>query len=284
LVGSLDGVVLAQQTAANLHAVPGSVVHIGRPGLPPATVRVAGVAVAVALITSIGAFLSATTSRMTTRASARVPVDWQIEAQRGADPRHVLADVRRFPGVRRALPVGFADPSGLQARTGTTVQSTGPGKVVGLPDGYARAFPGALRTLSGSDTGVLLAQQTAANLHARPGDTVTIGGAGRVRIDGIVDLPAADSLFQQVGAPPGAQPQAPPDNVILLPARLFAQLEPHGTTQVHAALDRHLPASPSAAYTRVNGRKLNLESRLSGAGLVGDNLGTALDQARKDAL
>uniref|UniRef100_UPI00056102DB FtsX-like permease family protein n=1 Tax=Solirubrobacter soli TaxID=363832 RepID=UPI00056102DB len=125
------------------------------------------------------------------------------------------------------------------------------------------------------------------NLHARPGDTVTIGGArgtARVTVDGIVDLPAADSLFQQVGAPPGAQPQAPPDNVILLPAALFARLEPQGTTQVHATLDPRLPASPSAAYTTVNGRKLNLETRLSGTGLVGDNLGSALDQARQDAL
>ena len=43
-------------------------------------------------------------------------------------------------------------------------------------------------------------------------------GPPRVRVDGIVDLPAADSLFQRVGAPPGAQPQAPPDNVVLLPA------------------------------------------------------------------
>ncbi|WP_028066061.1 ABC transporter permease, partial [Solirubrobacter soli] len=163
-----------------------------RPGRLLATA--AGVAVAVALIASIGAFLSATTSKMTTRASARVPVDWQIEAQPGADPRRLLRQVERFPGVRRALPVGYADTSGLQARTGATVQSTGPGKVLGLPNGYTQAFPGALRTLSGSDTGVLLAQQTAANLHARPGDTVTIGGArgtARVTVDGIVDLPAA---------------------------------------------------------------------------------------------
>src|SRR3954468_8313265 len=256
-----------------------------RPGRLLATA--AGVAVAVALIASIGAFLSATTATMTTRASARVPVDWQIEAQTGANPRQVLAQVERFPGVRRALPVGFADTSGLQARTGGSVQSTGPGKVLGLPAGYAQAFPGALRTLSGSGTGVLLAQQTAANLHARPGDTVTIGGArgqAGVRVDGIVELRPADSLFQQVGAPTGAQPQAPPDNVLLLPAALFARLEPHGTTQVHAALDRRLPASPAAAYTTVSGRKLNLENRLSGTGLVGDNLGTALDQARQDAL
>ena len=246
-----------------------------------------GVAVGVALIASIGAFLSSTTSKMTTRAIARVPLDWQVEAQRGADPHKVLSEVARFPGVRRALPVSFANTPGLESRTGGSVQRTGPGRVLGLPPGYAQAFPGELRMLSGSCTGVLLAQQTAANLHARPGDTVSIGGArgpARVKVDGVVDLPAADSLFQQVGAPVGAQPQAPPDNVILLPQARFARLEGEGTVQVHATLDHRLPGSPAAAFTDVSGRKLNLETRLAGSGLVGDNLGTALDQARQDAL
>ena len=41
--------------------------------------------------------------------------------------------------------------------------------VLGLPDGYRTAFPGELRTLTGADEGVLLAQQTAANLHVAPG-------------------------------------------------------------------------------------------------------------------
>jgi putative ABC transport system permease protein len=247
----------------------------------------AGVGLAVALIASIGAFLSATVSKMTTRAIARVPVDWQVEAQHGADPQALLARVAGFPGVRRALAVDFASTSGLQSRTGGSLQRTGSGKVLGLPPGYAQAFPGELRTLAGQDHGVLLAQQTAANLHARPGDTVSIGGArqnARVTVDGVVDLPAADSLFQQVGAPPGAQPQAPPDNVILLPAALFQRLEGPGVTQVHAALDHNLPGSPSQAFSRINGAKLNLETRLAGSGLVGDNLGSALDQARQDAL
>ncbi|MEA2278656.1 MAG: putative transport system permease protein [Solirubrobacteraceae bacterium] len=256
-----------------------------------------GVAVAVALLASIGAFLSATTSKMTHRAIARVPVDWQVEAQPNAGAgSNLLAQVQRYPGVRRALPVGFAETGGLRATTGASVQSTGPGRVLGLPPGYARAFPGELRTLSGRGEGVLLAQQTAANLHARPGDTVAIQRAGmapaKVRVDGVVDLPAADSLFQRVGAPVGAQPQAPPDNVILLPQALFAQVEgPLARarpdlvrTQVHVGLSHALPGSPSAAFVQVSGHARNLETRLSGAGLVGDNLGSALDQARKDAL
>jgi putative ABC transport system permease protein len=256
----------------------------------------AGVAVAVALLASIGAFLSSTTSKMTDRAIARVPVDWQVEAQPGASARDVLARVRRHPGVRRAVAVQFASTTGLRASTGGSVQTTGPGKVLGLPDGYARAFPGELRALSGRPTGVLLAQQTAANLRAKPGDTIAIGrpgtSAAAVRVDGVVDLPAADSLFQKVGAPVGAQPQAPPDNVVLLPQRTFQQVygpvaraRPElARTQVHATLSHALPGSPSAAFTRVSGQARNLETQLAGAGVVGDNLGSALDQARQDAL
>jgi putative ABC transport system permease protein len=255
-----------------------------------------GVAVAVALLASIGAFLSATTSKMTERAIARVPIDWQVEAQPGANGADVLKTVSQYPGVHTALPVGFGRTTGLRATTGATVQTTGPGRVLGLPDGYARAFPGEIRTLAGNGTGVLLAQQTAANLHVRPGDTISIGRAGRppakVKVDGVVDLPAADSLFQRVGAPAGSQPQAPPDNVILLPAAQFAQIEGAATksgadtvrTQVHATLAHNLPGSPSAAFDQVSGTARNLEVRLAGAGIVGDNLGSALDQARKDAL
>jgi putative ABC transport system permease protein len=251
-----------------------------------------GVAVAVALLASIGSFLSSTTSQMTRRATQQVAVDWQVEGQPGASAGAVLRGVRSYPSVEAALPVGFAATGGLEASSGGTTQRTGPGRVLGLPDGYAAAFPGELRTLSGAGTGVLLAQQTAANLHAKPGDTVSIGrpglAAAKVRVDGVVDLPQADSLFQKVGGRVGiasAQAQAPPDNVILLPQRTFAQLERSGVrTQIHTRLSRALPGSPSQAYTEVSGRARNLETKLAGAGLVGDNLGTVLDQARKDAL
>jgi putative ABC transport system permease protein len=249
-----------------------------------------GVAVAVALLASIGTFLSSTTSRMTTRAVAGVPVDWQVDVQPGSDVGAVLHRVRAHHGVRQALPVSFATTTGLTARAGGSTQQTGPGRVLGLPAGYRTAFPAELRTLAGAPAGVLLAQQTAANLHAAPGGLVTIGLAGghsaTVRIDGVVDLPAADSLFQKVGAPAGAQPQAPPDNVILLPGSRFRSLIRGApiTTQIHVGLSRDLPSSPSAAYTQVTGGARNLETRLAGAGLVGDNLGTALDSARQDAL
>jgi len=249
-----------------------------------------GVAVGVALLASIGTFLSSTTSKMTSRAITRVPVDWQVEASKGSKAAAVLASVRKQPGVTKAVPVSFAGTTGLTARSQGSTQQTGPGKVLGLPPGYAQTFPGQIRVLQGSGAGVLLAQQTAANLHARPGDTVTIGRSGgkpaTVKVNGVVELPNADSLFQLVGAPAGAQPQAPPDNVILVPQTTFNTVEQGApvTTQIHTGLSHRLRGSPSSAFTRVSGNARNLETRLAGAGLVGDNLGAVLDKARQDAL
>jgi putative ABC transport system permease protein len=107
-----------------------------------------------------------------------------------------------------------------------------------------------------------------------------------------VDLPTADSLFQKVGAPPQSQPVAPPDNVILVPAGVYARnfVPPAtnsgwtATTQVHVRRTHSLPPDPAAAYATESSSARNLEVATSGAALVGDNLGAALDAARKDAL
>ncbi|HEX4720222.1 MAG TPA: hypothetical protein VH300_16995, partial [Thermoleophilaceae bacterium] len=218
---------------------------------------------------------------MTTRAVARVPVDWQVEVTQGAHANQVLQQVRAQPHVQTALPVSFMRTPHLTATTNGSTQTTGQARVLGLPTGYARAFPGELRVLSGSLKGPLLFQQTAANLRARPGDVVSVARPGnrpaKVRVAGIVDLPAEDSLFQQVGAPVGAQPQAPPDNVLILPQRDFGRIA-HGvpsTQQIHVGLSHNLSGSPSAAFSDVSGAARNLETKLAGAGLVGNNVGVA---------
>jgi putative ABC transport system permease protein len=254
----------------------------------------AGIAVAVALLGSLGAFLAASKATMTARAASGVAVDWQVEVKPGTDPGAVLSTVRSAAGVRGALPVGFAQTTGFSA-TATTTQTTGPGVVLGIPDDYASAFPGELRPLAGTGTGVMLAQQTAANLHAQPGDTVTIGRAGlppvQIHIDGVVDLPQADSMFQKVGAPVGAQPVAPPDNVLLIPQSRWHQIfDPLATArpdlvtqQIHVSRTHQLPADPAAAFTTITAAAHNLEARTGGGATVGDNLGAALGAARQDA-
>ena len=256
----------------------------------------AGVALGVALLGALGGFVAAAKGEMTRRAISQVAVDWQVEVQPGGDAVAVPNTVAGRPGVIDALPVGFGTTTGLQSSVGGTTQSTGPGLVVGLPPGYAATFPGELRTLTGADDGVLLAQQTAANLHAGPGDTIVVdvvGGAPTtVTVAGVVELPAADSLFQKVGAPPGAQASAPPDNVVLVPLAAWHQLfDPLADArpdlvrhQIHVRLDHRLPHDPAAAFSRATGAARRLEVDLTGAVVVGDNLGATLDAARQDAL
>ncbi len=256
----------------------------------------ASVALAVALVFSLGTFITVSNARMTALAVAGVPVDWQVQLASGTSPAAARATLSSAHGVTTVREVGYADARSLTATTGAMVQTTAAAKILGLPADYAATFPGEVRFLSGGRSGVLIAQQTAANLHVVPGDRVTValpgGGASTVRIDGVVDLPAADSLFQIVGAPPGAGATAPPDNVILLPIGMWramfadvARLHPESVrSQLHANLSRDLPPAPAEAYVDVVSRAHNVEARGAGTLMVGDNLAAMLDAARADAV
>jgi putative ABC transport system permease protein len=256
----------------------------------------AGVGVTVALLASIGIFIASSAASMTQRAIATVPIDWQILLASRADIPAVAAAVRETTPTSALEPVGFADAAGFIAQAGGTVQTTGPGTIVGVSPQYGARFPAELRPLIGSATGVLIAQQTAATLHVTPGDTVTIQRVGlpavTVTIDGVVDLPSADSLFQAVGAPAGMAPQAPPDNVMLLPMGQWDQLfgpqaavRPDSVRmQLHVRIAHALPPDPAAAYTHVQQLARHVEARVAGRAVVGDNLGARLLATRADAL
>jgi putative ABC transport system permease protein len=258
---------------------------------------IAGVALAVALLADLGAFLAASSASMTLKAVASVPVDWQVQLVNGADSEAVAAAVGEAMAYSKRQAVGYADVAGFEARSGGTVQSAGPGKAIGLEPSYRQDFPDQLRALIGPLDGGLLAQQTAANLHVTLGDHVTIQRVGlapvNVIVDGIVDLPNADSMFQAVGLPAGATPQAPPDNVIILPlARWHELFDPQAAVrpdsvrgQLHIGL-RHelLPSNPLAAYDQVANAGRDLEARIAGSGLLANNLAARLDAVRSDAL
>ena len=62
-----------------------------------------GVAVAVALLAAIAAFLSGALATMTSAATRQVAVDWQVEADRGIDPATVLAAATADKHVRAAI-------------------------------------------------------------------------------------------------------------------------------------------------------------------------------------
>lgn len=250
-----------------------------------------GIALAVATLAFLGAFVASAKATMTERATASVAVDWQVQVSQPGQVAIVARALARDPQVRTVDRVSFLQAPGLAATTGGSRQVTGRAAVLGVPSGYRTDFPTEIRSLTDADRGVLLAQQTAANLHARPGSSIQVllagGRRATVRVDGIVELPQADSLFQRVGAPPQSQPVAPPDNVLLVPAatldRLAAASSSAPVTQLHVALSPDLPPDPAAAYTASLAQANNLEASVSGAARVGNNVGAALDAAREDA-
>jgi putative ABC transport system permease protein len=258
---------------------------------------VLGVSLTIALLSILGIFINASAATMTRRALGDVPVDWQIEISPGADVAVVEQKLRESVRVQTVDPVGYADVSGFTAHTEGTTQTTGDGKVLGIPPTYWRDFPSLIRPMLGVTDGTLIAQQTAANLHVSVGDTVTITRLGlppvKTDIDGVIDLPQADALFQAVGVPAGAAPQAPPDNVMVVPMEVWQQwfdqqaVQHVGTvrTQLHVRLDHsNLPSDPRDAYVYVQRLANNFEARVAGSAIVADNLAARLGAVREDAL
>jgi putative ABC transport system permease protein len=258
---------------------------------------VLGVALTIALLAILGIFIKASAATMTQRALGDVPVDWQVEVVPGANTAAVEQQLRAAAHVGTLDPVGYADVSGLTSRSGGTIQTTGAGKILGIAPTYWKDFPAEVRPMVGRTEGILIAQQTAANLHVTVGDTVSLTRMGlapvTARIDGVIDLPQADALFQAVGVPAGAAPQAPPDNVMVVPIDVWRQwfdqqaVVRQGSvhTQLHVRLDhRPLPPAPRDAFVYVQQLAHNFEARVTGSAIVGDNLAARLDAVREDAL
>lgn len=255
-----------------------------------------GVALTVSLFMSLGLFILSSNASMTSRAVRDVPLDWQILLSRSADSSAVRQAVKQVTPYTAYAKVGYADTNGFVATTGGSTQITGPGKALGITADYQKQFPGEIRHLIGSNSGVLLAQQTAANLHAKVGDVVTIKRVGlppaKLKVDGIVALPNADSLFQAVGVPTGTAPQAPPDNVILMPMKHWqamfqpqARVRPDSVkTELHINILHHLSSNPNDAYKQVTGMAKHVEAKISGNGVVANNLAVRIDGVRGDAL
>ena len=253
---------------------------------PQETVAAAiALALTVAFVASLGSFVAQTGSTLSERAAGRVPVDWQVQVTAGGDPAAAQRALQGLPGLVGFRPVDYARVVGLQAISAAGTRTTGAAYVVSLPADYAAFAPSQIRPLIGTSTGIVLQQQTASSLQATPGATVTVLGTGRsVRVDGVVDLPNADSFFQVVGAPAAG---APPDNVLLVSPSQFAALVP-GTNVIHQFHVRFqhdsLPSDPGKAADVITQRANHYVASVPGGALVGDNLNASLSAAREDAL
>jgi putative ABC transport system permease protein len=249
------------------------------------------VALAVAFVASLGAFESASRASLTERAAKSVAVDWQVQDTPQGTAKEVATALAHVPGVRAVLPVAYARVPALTGSTPTGTRTTGAAEIVSIPANYVARAPGEIRFLVGSKHGVFLQQQTASNLGAVPGSVISVQSAtGKhvaLRVNGIVDLPKADSFFQVVGTASGVGATAPPDNVVIVPPSQFGALTAGSTVvhQFHVTLDHStLPTDPSAAMTEVTGRANHFAAAVAGGALVGDNLSASLSGARQDAI
>jgi putative ABC transport system permease protein len=257
---------------------------------------VLGVSLTISLLAILGVFINASAATMTRRALGDVPVDWQVEVAPGANADEVEHQLRNAGHARTIDQVGYGNVPGFTATNAGTTQTTGEGKVLGITPTYWKDFPGELRPMLGRTDGILIAQQTAANLHVSLGDSVSVTRLGLppvvARINGVIDLPQADALFQAVGVPAGSGPSAPPDNVLIVPLTLWHQwFDPQEAArpgsariQLHTRLDHTLPQDPGAAFIFVQQLAHNFEARVAGRAVVGDNLAARLDGVREDAL
>ncbi len=264
---------------------------------PSLAAAVSGVAIAVALLALLGLFVAHSASTMTARAVSAVAPDWQVQLVGTTDEVPAQTAVQESTKGSVAQIVDYADIKGLSVNAQGSVQTTGIGKAVGLDGSYHGTFPKQFRLLAGSFDGPLLAQQTAANLHAAPGDQVSlerlIGSPEVITIAGIVEMPSADQFFQIVGTSTQSAPTAPPDNIILLPREkwntLFAdQLDSMPQTarrQLHVGIDHGvLSGDPVDAFVYATGMANNLSAKLAGEGVIANNLAARLDGVRLDAL
>ncbi len=268
---------------------------VGRGGRVLGTVI--GMALTVALLATLGSFVGSSAQTMARRALANVPVHWQVLLAPGADAATVMEAVRKAASPMAVRSVGYAEVDALSATTGATTQTTGAGVALGVDADYAARFPQQITVALGSADGVLVATQTAANLHVGVGDTFTVRRQGLAPVDlkvaGIANLPNADAMFQAIGVPVGTAPQAPPDNVLVLPAATWhALFDPQAAIrpdsvhrQLHVRLDlARLPADPGAAYVQASNLANNFEARVAGSAAVANNLAARLDGVRADAL
>ena len=255
-----------------------------------------GISLTIAILSSMIIFLYSASSDMTKHAVLSVPVDWQVLLTSNAKAKNVKKIIEKKIKTSNCSDVFYTNVDGFIAQNKNILHVTGRGKVLGINRSFIDKFPKEIRFLVGSKSGVLIAQQTAANLHVQPGDIISIKRINlppiSLKISGIVDLPYADSMFQDIGVKKSLQAQAPPDNVLILPINLWHQmfdkqfeLRPD-TVKRELYIDIHhsiLPDSPKDAYIYISHLANNIESNLAGRAVVGNNIAKSLVAAKGDA-
>ena len=100
------------------------------------------IAVAVAFVASLGAFVTQSHAALTERAAASVPVDWQVQVTPQGDVASVARHLDRLSDVRAVEQVSFAHVRSLSATGPPGTRLTGAAYIVSISPRYARTPPG----------------------------------------------------------------------------------------------------------------------------------------------
>jgi putative ABC transport system permease protein len=274
--------------------------------------RIAVVAVAVALLAGMILFIGNSLRTASATALRQVPLDLQAPVTSLAKDQQVAARAAQQPGVGYAAAAATAPFASAEHTGGGLSTQTSSGSVLAVPPDYP-AHVQAFRMLRGalSPGGVVLDQQMAATLQAQVGDTIRLRPRPNAAplsypVTGVALVTAPDVVFQPLNPLLGPAPAQPPQNAAVMLTGTFdrtlapqlptvasgaagASAQPGAQTgtqwQVQAQLD-HGPlaaGSPSSAYTRSTHTVNRLQSALPGTRFV-DNLSDSLNTAAGDSL
>ncbi|HEV3124017.1 MAG TPA: ABC transporter permease [Candidatus Dormibacteraeota bacterium] len=277
---------------------------------------VAGVALAVGLLSAIAFFVDASSAQMTTRAISPVTIDMQavVTAPLGSpvanSPKPIdLATLRRdigaVSGVSGAAPFMSVDlPAGSLLSGGNVVDS--PVTVAAVDTDFLGTFPviqvtrgsiaPASAALSGPAADRLAAAQGASVELAVPGSSTPL----RLPVSGVVDLSQATQLFTSRSPDTQGEASGSPYVIIVDTATFSSTIIPAlradaassspavktpPVVEVDVAISRQrLSSDPTSAQVTTQGLRRTIERVAPGQITVIDNLTDALTAAGKDTV
>lgn len=180
-----------------------------------------GVTIASTLITSVLLFGAASSSTVTRRALADLPVDAQVVLGQGADAAAARTILTADPAVRNVTAFDLAHFNSASTDKAGTGTQTSVGVLLGLDPSFT-SVTGLFGLSSGSVTpgSIAISRDLASNLGAVPGDTVAFqlpgGGSVSLPVSGIVSIVGADLILGPIDAAHRAVGANAPVNVAVM--------------------------------------------------------------------
>lgn len=278
-----------------------------------------GVTIASTLITSVLLFGAASSSTVTRRALAELPVDAQVVLGQGADPVAARAILTADPAVRNVTAFDLAHFNSASTDKAGTATQTSVGVLLGLDPSFTSAT-GLFGLSSGSVTpgSVAISRDLASNLGAVPGDAVAFqlpgGDSVSLPVSGIVSITGADLILGPIDAAHRAVGGNPPVNVAVMSQTDLERLvlskipadavatdpataggtpsgvntpvfapDPAVRRELHVQLDHaQLPGDPVAAQTWLDTVRRRVERQGAGTITWVDDAAASLEPLAKD--